>query len=85
MIALLALAACTSDPGPQKVAEDIIRAEALENPSLDEECMLDALEDFDDEELEAIAGDLDSSNADTKTQGEEALADFQGVLEACNA
>ncbi len=85
VVALLALAACTSDPGPRKVAEDIIRAEALENPSLDEDCMLAVLDDFDDEQLEQIAGDLGSSNADTSAGGQAELDAYQAALEACNA
>lgn len=85
VVALLALAACTSDPGAQRVAEDIIRAESLENPRLDEECMLDALEDFTNEELEEIAGDIGSSNADTNAEGQAALDAFQTALEDCNA
>ncbi|MEP1125949.1 MAG: hypothetical protein ABJH68_18870 [Ilumatobacter sp.] len=85
VVAVLTLGACSSDPGPSRVAQDIIKAEALENPALDEECMLDALEGFDDEALEAIADDLASSNADTQAAGESALADFQAALDACNA
>lgn len=83
---MLALSACTSDPGPKRVAEDIIKSESLnrreaidrgENVEpLNEECLLDALDDFSDDELTAINGDLDS--------GDETSRDaFATALEAC--
>ncbi len=84
VLAALALGACSSDPGPKRVAQDIIKAEALANPELNEECMLEALDGYENEALEAIAGDLESSNAETQAAGESALADFQADLDACN-
>ncbi len=84
LLAVLTLGACTSDPGPRRVAQDIIKAEALENPELNEECMLEALKEFSDDQLEEVAADLDSSNADTQASGESELANFQAALDACN-
>ncbi len=76
-VALFGLAACTSDPGARRVAEDIIRAEAEANSDLDEQCMLDALEGIPDSELDQIT----SSNEDTRAQ---AQAAFEAALGACN-
>lgn len=85
VVALLALAACTSDPGPRRVAEDIIEAQAIENPALDEKCMLDALGEFTDDQLDDITNDLDSSNAGTQADGQAALDEFEAALTACNS
>ena len=84
IIALFMLSACTSDPGPRRVAQDIIKAEAEANPDLDEECMLTALEAFSDSDLEDISTLLDSANEDTQVEGQAALDEFQAALTACN-
>jgi hypothetical protein len=85
VIAVFTLAACTSDPGPRRVAQDIIKAEALANPELDEECMLGVLEDdFTDDQLEAISEQLNSSNEGTQVEGQEAFDEFEAALDACN-
>lgn len=83
VIGVLALAACTSDPGPRRVAQDIIKAEAAANPALDEKCMLDALEGFSDSELEAIADDLDSTDTTTQQDAQAELDRYQADLAAC--
>ncbi len=84
LVAVVALGACTSDPGPRRVAQDIIKAEAVNNPELNEQCMLDALEGFSDSDLEAIASQLDNSNAETSDAGQAALDDYEATLAACN-
>lgn len=84
IVALLSLGACTSDPGPKRVAQDIIKAEALANPNLDEQCMLDALDEFSSGDLETIAEQVESENADTVAAGQVELDAFQSALEACN-
>ncbi len=84
VIAVLTLAACTSDPGPRRVAQDIIKAEALANPELDEECMLGVLDDFTDDQLEAISEQLNSSNEATQAEGQAASDEYSAALDACN-
>ncbi|MEL6890786.1 MAG: hypothetical protein AAFP84_04265 [Actinomycetota bacterium] len=84
VVGLLALTACTSDPGPKRVAEDIIKAEAFSNPDLDEECLLAELEKFSDDDLRQIESDLSASNSDSNDRGEAALVAYQRSLEACN-
>ena len=84
LLGVLALGACTSDPGPRRVAQDIIKAEALENPELDAECMLKALDQFTDADLEGITQQLDSANEGTQTEGQAALDEFTAALNACN-
>lgn len=84
LAAIIALGACTSDPGPRRVAQDIINAEAENNPDLDRECMLDALGEFSDDDLESISQQLDSANTETQAEGEAAFAEFRRSLSACN-
>lgn len=83
VVGVVFLGACASDPGPKRVAEDIIRAEAFENPDLDEECLLRELDKFSDDDLRAIQGDLDSSDAARNERGEAALLAYQRSLEVC--
>ena len=83
IVGLFALSACTSDPGPRRVAEDIIKTEVLANDNLNEECLLDALDDFSNDELESISSKLGSGAAETQNEGSDELAAFQAALEAC--
>ncbi|MFT6390846.1 MAG: hypothetical protein ACJA14_000353 [Ilumatobacter sp.] len=83
VVGLLALSACTSDPGPKRVVQDIVEAEAVRNPNLDEQCMLDAIDEFSGEELEKMANDLDSSDENAAAQAAEDFESFNNALEAC--
>lgn len=82
-VVLLGASACTSDPGPKRVAQDIIKAEALENPGLDEECLLNELDKFSDGDLQAIAEDLDAENSDRNEEGQVAVRAYELSLAAC--
>lgn len=84
LCAVIVLGACTSDPGPRRVAQDIINAEAENNPDLDRECMLDVLEEIPDDELEAIGQQLDSANEGTQAEGQAAFDAFRDALAVCN-
>lgn len=81
--AVLLFSACTSDPGPKQVAEDIIKAEAFNNPDLDEECLLRELDRYSDQDLRDIAADLNSSDSARNEAGEAALLAYQRSLEVC--
>jgi hypothetical protein len=83
VVGLLALSACTSDPGPKRVVQDIVEAEAVNNEDLDKDCMLDAIDEFSDEELEKMANDLDSSDPSAAAQAAEGFESFSTALEAC--
>ena len=84
VIGLLALGACTSDPGPKRVAQDIIKAESLANPELDEECLLARLEDYRNQDLIDIADGLARENSADQVEAESALEAYQADLETCN-
>lgn len=81
--ALLLASACTSDPGPKRVAQDIIEAEAFRNPELDEECLLRELDRYSEDDLRAIDDDLASSDQARNDEGEAALLAYQRSLEVC--
>ncbi len=83
VIGLLALGACTSDPGPKRVAQDIIKAESLANPDLDEECLLERLDDYSNDELVSISEGLAKENSADQAIAEEDLAKFKADLETC--
>ena len=83
VVGLLALGACTSDPGPKRVAQDIIKAESLANPELDEECLLDQLDNYSNDELVAISDGLEKDNSADQAEAEEELAKYAADLESC--
>ncbi len=83
VIGLLALAACTSDPGPKRVAQDIIKAESLANPELDEQCLLDQLDNYTNDQLVEIADGLQRENSADQAAAAEALAQYTADLESC--
>ncbi len=83
IVGLLTLTACTSDPGPRRVAQDIINAEAETNPDLDKDCLLARLDDYSNSELEAIANGLDKSGSDDEAQAKADLEAFKADLETC--
>lgn len=92
-IALIGLTACTSDPGPKRVAEDIIRSIDLENeiraeeglPPIvaDEECLLTELDKYSDSDLKAISDDLTAENSERNAEGETAIAAYELSLARC--
>lgn len=83
VVGLLALGACTSDPGPKRVAQDIIKTESLANPDLNEECLLERLDDYSNDELVSISEGLDKQNSADQVAAEDDLAKFQADLETC--
>ena len=89
-VAFVGLTACTSDPGPKRVAEDIIKTEAYNAeqagepwPEGVEECMLDRLGEYGDDELTSIADDLAASNATRNDEGQSALDAYEADLAGC--
>lgn len=85
-IAVLGFAACTGDPGPKRVAQDIIESEAIRGTISDDvaACMLEKLQDYSDDDLRTIADNLDSDNTERQAEGQEALAAYEADLAACN-
>lgn len=82
-VGVLVLGACTSDPGPKRVAQDIVKAESLANPDLDEECLLDRIDDYSNDDLVAISDGLARENSADQAEAAEALAQYKADLESC--
>lgn len=92
-VALVGLTACTSDPSPKRVAEDIIRSIDLENeiradeglPPIvaDEECLLAELDKYSNDDLKAISDDLSAENSERNAEGETAIAAYELSLARC--
>jgi hypothetical protein len=78
-VVLLALSACSTDPGARRVAEDIVETAVYQGDLTEAEgtCMFDKLEELSDDELEAI-------NESAVDAGPGTLLDqFQADLAAC--
>ena len=92
-LALVALTACTSDPGPKRVAQDIIDSIALENEIraeeglapivADQQCLETELGRYSNGELEAIAEDLQAENTTDNAAGETAVRAYELSLANC--
>ncbi|MEM1332515.1 MAG: hypothetical protein AAGG08_03570 [Actinomycetota bacterium] len=82
-VGVMVLASCTSDPGPLRVAEDIVRAEAARDPDLDLDCLLTVLDRFTDQDLRDIESDLGSQESERNADGETALGTYTLLLEGC--
>lgn len=86
LVGVLALTACTSDPGPRRVAEDIIEAEFEEGSITEAEhdCMFSVLRaDYSPDELERIAGLIESTNEANVAEGESEVARMRNELSNC--
>ena len=82
-LGMVTLTACKSTPGPKRVAFDIIDTAAIDNPSLDGECLKEQLNEFSDDELKAILENLKKSDSADQAEGEKALEAFKVALSTC--
>ena len=81
---LLALTACTSDPGPKRVAQDIIEAESIANPDLDEDCLIEQLNTFSSDDLKRIGDLVGSDDAADRDEGQAGLDELEAALDSCS-
>ena len=83
LVAVIGLAACTSDPSARRVAEDLVRTETQDEPVV-QECMLQVIDDFDTEYgLDNLGEDAESDNAETAAAANATLDEFEAALAAC--
>jgi hypothetical protein len=83
VLALVTLSACSSRPGNRRVVSDVI--ESLQLPPAQEQCMLDKLDGYTDDELNEIADNNENwdpagagSTLDEASEGMRAfIADFE--------
>jgi hypothetical protein len=80
LVAVLGVSACTSDPSPQRVAEDLIKTETQDHPEI-QECMLGVLEDYD---VNQLGEDAESDDRATAAAANEELDAFEADLAACD-
>ena len=59
------------------------RPSRLANPELNEECLLDRLDDYSNDELVAISDGLEKENSADQADAEAELAEFKADLEIC--
>ncbi len=79
VVAAVGLGACSSDPGPKRVAEDIIDTAVLQGDLTEEQgkCMFDRVEAYSDDDLEAITKSAGDAGPGT------AIELFEADLAAC--
>jgi uncharacterized lipoprotein len=84
VVAVLGVSACTSDPGARRVAEDLVRTVAQDEPEI-EECMLDVIDQYDEEfGLQDLGDDAQSDNEERSAPAQATLAEFEAELAACD-
>ena len=88
LVGVLALTACTSDPGPRRVAEDIIEGEYEEGniTEAEHDCMLEVLDSgYSANDLVRFAELIESTDASNVAEGESEVARMRSDLAACTA
>jgi hypothetical protein len=84
-VALGALSACSSQPGNRRVVADVIGS--LQLPAAQEACMLDKLEGYTDDELDAIARENENwdpaETGETPADASEGMRLFIADFEQC--
>ncbi len=81
-ISLVGLTACSSDPSAQRVAEDLVKTIAADEPEV-RDCMLDVIDGYEQSELEAIGEDAIDGDAAAQEAAQAALDKFEADLAAC--
>lgn len=76
-IGLIGLTACTSDPSPKRVAEDLVKT--LAETEQEEECMLGVIDGYSSDELRELGEAVNEGNLDAVAE----LGQYQADLEAC--
>lgn len=74
----LTVTACSSDPSPTKVAQDLIKT--VESDPEVQACMLGVVDDFD---LDQLGEDATSDNADVAAKANAELDKYEAALDAC--
>ncbi len=83
LVAVIGMSACTSDPSARRVAEDLVKTVAQDEPEV-EACMLAVIDDYDNEfGLQDLGSDAESENEEKSAPADAILADFEADLAAC--
>ena len=79
LVAMLGVSACTSDPSPTRVAQDLVKTETEGQPKV-QECMLGVIDDYD---LDQLGADSVGDNAEKAKAADAELVKFEADLAAC--
>ena len=80
LVAVLGMSACTSDPSPNRVAEDLVRTQTQGFPDI-QECMLGVIDDYD---LNGLGEDATSETPGVSNPAKAELDEFEADLVACD-
>ncbi len=80
VIAVLGVSACTSDPSPNRVAQDLVKTQTQGFPDI-EACMLDVIDEYD---LDDLGDNATSDNPEISGPAIAELDDFEADLVACD-
>lgn len=83
VIAALGVSACTSNPGPKRVAEDLINT--LADTDEERDCMLDILDGYSDSELESLGNDVNEGDEATQAAAQVELDQLEARLSSCRS
>ena len=80
LLAVLGVSACTSDPSPQRVAEDLVKTLTQDHPEI-EECMLEVVGSYD---LNDLGKKANNENPEISDPALAELDEFEAELAACD-
>jgi uncharacterized lipoprotein len=80
LAAVFGVSACTSDPSPTRVAEDLVKTETQGFPEI-QDCMLGVIKTYD---LDSLGEDATSDTPDVRDPAVAELARFEADLAACD-
>jgi uncharacterized lipoprotein len=80
LLAVLGVSACSSDPSPQRVAEDLVKTVAQDHPEI-EECMLEVVDSYD---LNDLGEKANNENPEISDPAQAELDEFEADLVACD-
>jgi hypothetical protein len=80
-IAAASLTACISQPSAKRVSEDLIRT--LASTPEEEQCMLDKLDDYSQDELAQIGKNYNEGDLQEQAKAGAALEEFEADLASC--
>jgi len=79
LVAVLGLSACQSDPSAKRVAQDLVKTLAADDP-VAQECMLDVIDEYD---LNALGADANDGDEAEQAAANAELAKFEADLVDC--
>ncbi len=80
LLAVLGVSACSSDPSPQRVAEDLVKTLTQDHPEI-EECMLEVVGSYD---LNELGKNASNENPEISDPALAELDEFEAELAACD-